>query len=250
VLLVFAHTDDVRVDPELRVHTFCHSVPDKWYLMGVTLFAGGAFQWLRNTLGEVEVSAAQMLDTDPYELMTAQAARAPAGSEGLVFLPYLMGERTPHKDANARGAFIGLTGRHGRPHMIRSVMEGVTFALRDSIEIMRELGLSVTQVRSTGGGARSSLWRQIQADIYGAEVVTVNAEEGPAFGAAILAAVGTGVYGTVEEAADDLVAVASRTEPDRDASARYEECYGIFRSMYPALKPGFDALGGMVEKQV
>ncbi len=248
--VVFAHTDDVRVDPELRVHTFCHSVPDKWYLMGVTLFAGGAFQWLRNTLGEVEVSAARMLDTDPYELMTAQAARAPAGSEGLVFLPYLMGERTPHKDANARGAFIGLTARHDRPHMIRSVMEGVTFALRDSIEIMRELGLSVTQVRSTGGGARSSLWRQIQADIYGAEVVTVNAEEGPAFGAAILAAVGTGVYGTVEEAADDLVAVSSRTEPDREASARYEECYGIFKAMYPALKPGFDALGAMVEKQV
>ena len=123
-----------------------------------------------------------------------------------MFLPYLMGERTPHKDANARGAFVGITGRHGRPHMIRSVMEGVTFALRDSMEIMRELGLSVTQVRSTGGGARSSLWRQIQADIYGAEVVTVNAEEGPAFGAAILAAVGTGVYDTVEEATDDLVA--------------------------------------------
>ena len=160
-----------------------------------------------------------------------------------------MGERTPHKDANARGAFIGLTGRHGRPHMIRSVMEGVTFALRDSIEIMRELGLSVAQVRCTGGGARSSLWRQIQADVYGAEVVTVNAEEGPAFGAAILAAVGTGVYDTVEEAADDLVDVVSRTEPDPETSKSYEECYGIFKSMYPALKPGFDALGGMVEKQ-
>ena len=133
--------------------------------------------------------------------------------------------------------------------MIRSVMEGVTFALRDSIEIMRELGLSVTQVRSTGGGARSSLWRQIQADVYGAEVVTVNAEEGPAFGAAILAAVGTGVYGTVEEAADDLVDVVSRTEPDPEASERYEACYEIFKSMYPSLKPSFDALGGMVEKQ-
>lgn len=247
--VIFAHTDDVRVDPGLRVHTFCHSVPDKWYLMGVTLFAGGAFQWLRNTLGDVEVSAARMLDTDPYELLTAQAARAPAGSEGLVFLPYLMGERTPHKDANARGAYIGITGRHGRPHLIRAVMEGVTFALRDSIEIMRELGLSVTQVRSTGGGARSGLWRQIQADVYGAEVVTVNAEEGPAFGAAILAAVGTGVYGTVEEAADELVKVVSSTEPEPEASERYEECYGIFRSMYPALKPGFDTLGGMVEKQ-
>jgi len=247
--VVFAHTDDVRVDPDLRVHTFCHSVPDRWYLMGVTLFAGGAFQWLRNTLGEVEVSAGRMLDTDPYELMTAQAARAPAGSEGLVFLPYLMGERTPHKDANARGAFIGITGRHGRPHMIRSVMEGVTFALRDSIEIMRALGLSVTEVRSTGGGARSSLWRQIQADIFGAEVVTVNAEEGPAFGAAILAAVGTGVYDTVEEATEDLVVVDSRTEPDRDASERYEAYYGIFKSMYQALKPGFDALGGVVGRQ-
>ena len=247
--VIFAHTDDVRVDPQLRVHTFCHSVPDKWYLMGVTLFAGGAFKWLRNTLGDVETSAARMLDTDPYELLTAQAARAPAGCEGLVFLPYLMGERTPHKDANARGAFIGITGRHGRPHIIRSVMEGVTFALRDSIEIMRELGLSVGQVRSTGGGARSSLWRQIQADVYGAEVVTVNAGEGPAFGAAILAAVGTGVHGTVEEAADELVVVESRTEPNPKVAERYEECYGIFKSMYPVLKPGFDALGGMVGRQ-
>ncbi len=247
--VVFAHTDEVRVDPELRVHTFCHSVPDKWYLMGVTLFAGGAFQWLRNTLGDVEVSAGRMLDTDPYELITAQAARAAPGCEGLVFLPYLMGERTPHKDADARGAFVGITGRHGRPHLIRSVMEGVTFALRDSIEIMRELGLSITQVRATGGGARSSLWRQIQADIYGQEVVTVNADEGPAFGAAILAGVGTGLYGTVEEAADDLVSVVSRTEPDRDASARYEEYYGIFKSLYPALKPSFDTLGSMAMGQ-
>ena len=159
------------MDPKLRVHTFCHSVPNKWYLMGVSLFAGGAFQWLRNTFGHVEISAAKMLGADPYQIMTSQAERADIGSDGLVFLPYLMGERTPHKDANARGGFVGLTARHERSHMIRSVMEGVTFALNDSIEIMRQLGVSIDQVRSIGGGARSFLWRQMQADIYGAEVV-------------------------------------------------------------------------------
>lgn len=243
--VVFAHTDDIHVDPEMRLHTFCHSVPDKWYLMGVTLFAGGAFQWLRNTLGGVEVSAGKILDKDPYELFTEQASRAPVGCQGLIFLPYLMGERTPHKDANARGAFVGLTGRHGRADMIRSVMEGVTFAMKDSIEIMRALGLSITEVRSTGGGARSELWRQMQADIFGGEVVTVNVEEGPAFGAAILAGVGAGLYDTVEEATDQLVSVKSRIEPDKDSVLQYEDYYQIFKSMYPALKPSFDALGAI-----
>lgn len=245
--VVFAHMEDVQVDPELRVHSFCHSIPEKWYLMGVVLFAGGALQWLRNTIGDVEMSAARMLDTDPYELMTRQAERAPVGSEGLLFLPYLMGERTPHKDADAKGAYIGLSGRHGRPHLIRSVIEGITFAMRDSIEIMRSLGLSLSEIRATGGGARSTFWRQIQADVYGAEVVTINVDEGPAFGATMLAAVGTGVFSHVEEATDALVKIVTRTEPDKDSAVRYEDYYQAFRSMYPALKPGFDRLSHLVK---
>tara|TARA_B100000029_G_scaffold516253_2_gene628094 strand:- start:106219 stop:107778 length:1560 start_codon:yes stop_codon:yes gene_type:complete len=244
--VIFAHTNNIRVDPKLRVHTFCHSVPNKWYLMGVSLFAGGAFQWLRNTFGHVEISAAKMLGADPYQIMTSQAERADIGSDGLVFLPYLMGERTPHKDANARGGFVGLTARHERSHMIRSVMEGVTFALNDSIEIMRQLGVSIDQVRSIGGGARSFLWRQMQADIYGAEVVTVNADEGPAFGAAILAAVGTGCYGSVEEATDQLVTITSTTEPNAQAEKKYRGYYEIFKSLYPALKPSFDAITAQI----
>lgn len=246
--VVFAHMDEMHVDPDLRVHSFCHSIPHKWYLMGVVLFAGGSLQWLRNTVGEIEVSAARMMDIDPYELMTRQASRAPIGSEGLVFLPYLMGERTPHKDANAKGAFIGLSARHDRTHLIRSVMEGITFAMRDSIEIMRDLGLSLSEIRATGGGARSDLWRQIQADIYGMEVVTVNAEEGPAFGAAILAAVGTGMFNQVEEATDEWVKIVTRTEPDAKASEQYDEYYQVFRDLYPVLKPGFDRLSGLVKK--
>ncbi|MBM3263505.1 MAG: xylulokinase [candidate division Zixibacteria bacterium] len=246
--VIFAHTDDVWVDPGLRVHTFCHSVPHRWYLMGVMLFAGGSFRWVRDTFGELEASVSRLIDSDPYELLTAEADQAPVGSEGLIFLPYLMGERTPHKDANAKGAFVGLTGRHTKQHIVRSVMEGITFAMRDSIEIMRELGLSVAEVRTTGGGARSALWRQIQADVYGAEVATINAEEGPAFGAALLAGVGVGLYPSVETAADDIVRVVSRTEPDPEAMKRYEDFYHVFRSLYPALKPGFDRLTDLVRR--
>lgn len=246
--VIFAHTDDVFVDPGLRVHTFCHSVPHRWYLMGVMLFAGGSFRWVRDTFGELEASVARLIDSDPYELLTAEADQAPVGSEGLIFLPYLMGERTPHKDANAKGAFVGLTGRHTKQHIVRAVLEGITFAMRDSIEIMRELGLTITQVRTTGGGARSAVWRQIQADVFGAEVATINAAEGPAFGAALLAGVGTGVYPDVETAADDIVRVVSKTEPDTRMTERYEEYYQVFRSLYPALKPSFDRLTDLVKR--
>ena len=246
--VVFAHTDEVKVDPGMRVHTFCHSVPQKWYLMGVTLFAGGSFRWYRDTLGVLESSMGQLADIDPYELLTREAAQAPVGSEGLIFLPYLMGERTPHKDANAKGAFFGLTGRHGRSHMVRAVIEGITYAMRDSIEIMRDLGLSPSQIRTTGGGARSALWRQIQADVYGAEVVTINVDEGPAFGAAILAGVGTGLYPSVEAATDELVRVVTRTESNPQATAIYDEYYQVFRDLYPALKPSFDKVSDIVHR--
>ena len=243
---VLTPTDAPEVDPDLRAHTFCHCVPHKWYTMGVMLSAGGAFRWLRDTLGDKEVEQARKKGIDPYEIMTEEAAQAKPGCEGLVFLPYLIGERTPHGDANAKGVFFGITLRHGKEHIVRSVMEGVTYGMRDSLEIIKGFGLDVGQITATGGGARSALWRQMQADIYGAEVVTINIAEGPAFGAAILAGVGAEVFGSIEEATHEIVKVTSRTQPIEDNVKVYEEYYRIYRSLYPALKSEFDSVSETV----
>jgi len=239
-------TDTPEVDPGLRAHTFCHCVPHKWYVMGVMLSAGGAFRWLRDSLGHEEVQQAQERGIDPYEILTEEAAQVEPGCEGLIFLPYLIGERTPHGDANAKGVFFGLTLRHKKEHIVRSVMEGVTFGMRDSLGIIKGMGLDVGQIRATGGGARSALWRQMQADIYGAEVVTINVAEGPAFGAAILAGVGAKVYNSIGEATDAIVKITSRTQPIEDNIKVYEEYYQIYRSLYPALKPEFDKVSATV----
>jgi xylulokinase len=240
--------DTPEVDPDLRAHTFCHCVPHKWYIMGVMLSAGGAFRWLRDTLGNKEIEQAKIKGVDPYEILTEKAAQVEPGCEGLIFLPYLIGERTPHGDANAKGVFFGLTLRHRKDHLIRSVMEGVTYGMRDSLEIIGNLGLDVGQITATGGGARSALWRQMQADIYGAEVVTINIAEGPAFGAAILAGVGAKVYNSIQEATDSIVKVTSKTQPDKNNVKTYEEYYQIYRSLYPALKPEFDKVSETVAK--
>jgi xylulokinase len=241
-------TDTPEVDPDLRAHTFCHCVPHKWYIMGVMLSAGGAFRWFRDTLGDKEIEQAKEKGIDPYEILTEEAAKVEPGCEGLVFLPYLIGERTPHGDANAKGVFFGLTLRHKKEHIVRSVMEGVTFGMRDSLEIIRGLGLNVGQITATGGGARSDLWRQMQADIYGAEVVTINIAEGPAFGAAILAGVGAEVYNSIQEATSEIVKVTSKTQPIKDNVKVYEEYYQIYRSLYPALKPEFDNVSETVAR--
>jgi len=245
---VVAHTDEVKVDPGLRAHTFCHSVPDKWYVMGVVLSAGGSFRWFRDNLGDKEVEEAKAKKIDPYEILTAEASNAPVGSEGLIFLPYLTGERTPHGDANAKGNFFGLTLRHGKSHVIRSVMEGVTYAMRDSLEIIRELKLPIDTIYATGGGAKSPFWRQIQADVYNAEIVTINIAEGPAFGAAIIAGVGANTYNSIEEATDELINITSRTEPIPENVNIYDEYYQIYRELYPALKPQFDEVSEVVAK--
>jgi xylulokinase len=241
-------TDTPEVDPSLRAHTFCHCVPNKWYVMGVMLQAGGAFRWFRDNLGDKEVWQAKQANIDPYEILTKEASQVDAGCEGLVFLPYLIGERTPHGDANAKGVFFGLTLRHKKEHLVRSVMEGVTFGMRDSLEIIKNLGLDVGQIRATGGGARSEFWRQMQADIYDAEVVTINIAEGPAFGAAILAGVGAGVYKSIEEATDSLVEITSTTQPIEANKKIYNEYYQIYRDLYPALKPQFDKVSETVAK--
>ncbi|HEY8748664.1 MAG TPA: xylulokinase, partial [Tepidisphaeraceae bacterium] len=192
--VVFAHSDSPTRDPKGRVHTMCHAVPGKWCVFGCMLSAGGSFQWLRNQLGGDEMAAAKKKGIDPYELLVARAAAAPAGSEGLFFLPYLTGERCPHPDPNARGGWIGLTARTTRDMLIRSLLEGVTFGMRDALEIMREMQIPIKEIRASGGGARSDFWRHLQADVYDLPIVLTNATEGPAYGVALLAGVGTGVW--------------------------------------------------------
>lgn len=244
--VVFAHSDNVQIDAAGRVHTFCHAVRGKWHVMGVVLSAGGSFQWYRNQLGQVEQAAALSMGVDPYALLTAEAAQAPAGSEGLFFLPYLTGERTPHADPDARGAWIGLTLRHGRSHLVRSVIEGATFAMRDCLEIIRGMNIPVQQIRLSGGGARSDFWRQMQADVYGQQVVTINAEEGPAFGVALLAAAGTGAYKDVVEACAATIRVTTQTDADAGRKARYDRAYPIYRQLYRSLQKDFAAIGDFV----
>ena len=244
--IIFCHTDEVRMDPKQRIHSFCHSVPKKWYLMGCMLSAGLSFRWFRDQLGEVEVAEAERKGVDPYEILTQEAAQAPVGSEGLIFLPYLTGERSPHGDPHAKGVYFGITARHTKSHLIRSVLEGVSFGLRDMLNIMKELGQEVEEIRATGGGARSGLWRQIQADVLGAPLFTVNSPEGPALGAAILAGVGAGVYGSVQEGVEKTVVVTSETKPVAANVEEYDRYYEIYRGLYPRMKDDFRKVSELV----
>ena len=243
--VVFAHSDQPTRDPKGRVHTMCHAVPGKWCVFGCMLAAGGSFQWFRNQLGQNEVAAAKKKKVDPYELLVAEAQEAPAGCEGLFFLPYLTGERCPHPDPCARGGWIGITARTTRNMLIRSLLEGVTFGMRDAIEIMREMNIPITQVRASGGGARSKFWRQLQADIYKAPIVMTNSTEGAAYGVAILAGVGTGVWSSVEEACGKAIKQAQKIAPKPKTSGLYDRFYGEYDKLYPALKERFAAMAGL-----
>lgn len=247
--VVFAHSDEVQIDPEGRVHTFCHAVRGKWHVMGVVLSAGGSLQWYRNQLAEKEIADAKKLKTDPYNLITEQAAEAPAGCEGLFFLPYLSGERTPHADPFARGAWIGLSLRHGRAHLIRSVMEGASYAMRDCLEIINDLKIPIREIRLSGGGARSDFWRQMQADLYGRRVVTINAEEGPAYGVALLAAAGTGYYKGVVEACGAAIRVNTTTDPGSEAKRVYNKSYPMYGKLYQNLKGSFPDIVKLAEEK-
>jgi len=240
--VVFAFSDKPVLDPQLRVHTFCHAVPNKWHIMGVMLSAGGSLRWYRDTLGISEKAVAQMMSVDPYEIIARAAQTIAPGSEGLMFLPYLTGERTPHPDPSARGAFVGLTVRHNKAHLARAVLEGVAFGLRDSLEIMKEMNISIGNVRSSGGGARSALWRQIQADVFNYPLSTINVDEGPALGAAILAGVGAKLYSSVEEACSTVVKVVGSTSVVAENAEIYARYYEVYRGLYPALKDSFAAL--------
>jgi xylulokinase len=230
--VVFAAVDRPIVEPEGRLHAFCHAVPGKWHLMGVMLSAAGSLRWYRDTVAPAM----------GFEALLAPATEVAPGSDGLLFLPYLTGERTPHPDPLARGAFVGLTVRHAQPHMTRAVLEGVAFGLRDSFELLKEVGLAeINQVRITGGGARSPLWRQILADVFNAELVTVNTTEGSAYGAALLAATGVGAFPDVESACAETIRITGSTAPG-PAKKVYQEVYPLYRDLYPALRPSFNAI--------
>jgi xylulokinase len=247
--VVFAATERFLLEPQGRLHAFCHAVPDQWHLMGVMLSAAGSLRWYRDVLGQAELAQAARDHTDVYDLLTTQAASAPAGSEGLLFLPYLTGERTPYPDPDARGVYFGLTLRHEKAHMVRAVLEGVAYGLRDSLELMRAMGLEITQVRASGGGARSPLWRQILADVCESEIVLTNVTEGAAFGAALLAGVGAGLYGSVAGACAATIRITDRVEPG-PAAAVYADYYPIYQALYPALAPQFQRVSAATAKHL
>jgi xylulokinase len=244
--VVFAHTQELGFDPLGRLQRGCHAVPGAWHVMGVVLAAGGSLQWFRNELGKAEIEAAKQQGVDPYFLLSDEAALAGPGAEGLFFLPYLTGERTPHFDPDAKGGWIGLTVRHGRAHLIRSILEGAAYAMRDSLELIREMGATIEQVRVSGGGARNPLWRQIQADIYGHDVHTLESTEGPAFGVALLAQVGTGGFSSVPEACDATIRLAERTPYDPKVQAFYDRGYAIYRQLYRDLRDSFASISSLV----
>jgi len=242
--VVFASTDRPAMDPQGRLHTFCHAIPGRWHVMGVTQAAGLSLRWYRDNFGAASPGLAKKDGRDPYDVFAEEAAAAPAGSEGALWAPYLMGERTPHLDPNARGALVGLTASHTRAHVIRAILEGVAFSLKDSFTIFDEMKIPVTSIRLGGGGARSPLWRQIQADVYGREVEIVEAEEGAAYGAAILAGTGAGAWKSVEQACDAIVRVAKQIPPNQKDSATMQKVYRGYRQVYPALRQIAQPTGG------
>ncbi len=238
--VVFGPVDEPMIEPQGRLHAFCHAVPPAtgsgWHLMGVMLSAAGSLRWYRDTLAS----------GTSYDELTAMAADVPTGAEGLFFLPYLTGERTPHPDPLARAAFVGLTLRHTLGHMTRAVLEGVGFGLRDNMELIQQVGLGqVAQVRISGGGSRSALWRQILSDILGSSLARVNVTEGASYGAAILAGVGAGAWSTVVEACEETVQVVDVTEPRPAQEALYDRLYPEYRALYPRLKPTFRAIANV-----
>lgn len=239
--VIFNHSDKVFVDPKGRLHTFCHAVPGKWHQMGVMLSAGGSFRWLRDTFFSDTGNELR----DMYEVMTSLAGRVPAGSEGLIFLPYIAGERCPYPDPNARGVFFGISLKHKKEHIVRAVMEGVCFGLKDSIRIMEEIGVSAGErFRISGGGGRSNLWRQMISDIFNGDTVRLKVEEGPSYGASLLAGVGIGLYKDIVSAYKQMVKEDEKTllKPDIRNTEVYDRYYRIYNKLYFSLKEQFDNL--------
>ena len=240
--VVFAHTDKISIDPKGRVHTFCCAVPGAWHVMGVTQGAGLSLKWFRDNFCQAEKDTAAGMGVDPYVLMDQEAAQSPIGCNQLLYLPYLMGERTPHLDPDCRGVFFGLSAIHTKRDMLRAVMEGVTYSQRDSVEILRGMGIQLSEMLACGGGGSSPLWRQMLADTYNCPVKTVKSKEGPALGVAILAGVGAGLYPSVQQACKAMIHLNPAQEPIPENVPQYETYYRLYTSLYPALKDRFQAL--------
>lgn len=238
--VVFCHSDTPQYDSAGRLHTFCHAVHGKWHMMGVTLSAAGSFQWFAS---QVCSELVKRKGIDPYEILNEEAATVPPGSEGLFYLPYLAGERTPHADPHARGCFIGLTNKHHRGHLSRSILEGVAYSLRESLAIIDSLGVPIREIRLSGGGAKSDLWRQILADVFAKSVCAINAEQGPAYGVALLAAVGDGAYKNIEEACKATISVVDKTAADKNSAKVYKQGFPVYQQLYHSLKDRFRDIG-------
>ena len=243
--VVFAHSSKISIDPKGRVHTFCCAVPGCWHVMGVTQGAGLSLKWFRDNFCDAEKQTAKGMGVDEYYLMDKEAEKSPIGANRLLYLPYLMGERTPHLDANARGVFFGLSAIHEKRDLLRAVMEGVTYSLRDCMEVFREMQIDVDSMMACGGGGSSPLWRQMLADLFDCPIQTTKSKEGPALGVAILAMVGTGAYKSVPEACAAIIGTDKTCAPDADAVPVYERYYQLYRKIYPALKNQYKELAAL-----
>lgn len=241
--VVFAHTSDISIDFKGRVHTFCCAVPGAWHVMGVTQAAGLSRKWFRDNFCQAEIEAAAGTDSDSYDLMDLKAASSPIGANRLLYLPYLMGERTPHLDANARGVFFGLSAMHTKNDLLRAVIEGVSYSLKDCLTVLEEMKISVDNMAVCGGGSKSVLWRQMLADVYGCPVKTIASKEGPALGVALLAGVGAGIYASVPQACAQVIEYGSAQQPDAVNTEQYSKYYELYKEIYPNLKASFEKLG-------
>lgn len=243
--VVFAHTSNISIDPKGRVHTCCAAVPDSWHVMGVTQGAGLSLKWFRDNFCNAEKETASLMGVDEYYLMDKEAETVPVGANRLLYLPYLMGERTPHLDPDARGIFFGLSAMHTKKDMLRAVLEGVSYSLRDCVEVFREMDINVSDMMACGGGGTSPLWRSMLADLYNCPVKTVASKEGPALGVALLATVGAGIYSSVPEACKAVIKTDKTQEPVAENVPEYEKYYQLYREIYPALKASFKKLGAL-----
>lgn len=243
--VVFAHSSNISIDPKGRVHTFCCAVPGCWHVMGVTQGAGLSLKWFRDNFCDAEKQTAKSMGVDEYYLMDKEAEKSPIGANRLLYLPYPMGERTPHLDSNARGVFFGLSAIHEKRDMLRAVMEGVTYSLRDCLEVFKEMNITVNDMMACGGGGSSPLWRQMLADLYTCPIQTLASKEGPALGVAILAMVGTGAYASVPEACRAILSTDKTCQPNAEAVPVYEQYYQLYRKIYPALKDCYTDLAAL-----
>ncbi|MBQ8448211.1 MAG: xylulokinase [Clostridia bacterium] len=243
--VVFAHTKEMVFDKGGRVHTFCCAVPGEWHVMGVTQGAGLSLKWYRdNFCGDI-IESAKKEGKSPYAVMDKMAEDAGISARKLLFLPYLMGERTPHLDPNARGAFFGLSAIHDRGDMIRAIMEGVSYSLEDCLSVLNEMGVKPEKMLACGGGGTSALWRSMLADIYGMDVSTVDSKEAPALGVAILAMVGTGIYASVPEACEKILKIKTTTAPVAENTEKYKKVYAVYKALYPHLKADYESLASL-----